>query len=370
MAKDRFNGFEVNNEEGLDFVDALRTNSIGSSSKSEFDDSHEVKEDDDEDIEQILGQIKKETTDVKDQVEPEVKETEDEPDNVETSTEETVDTNENEVSQVDLLWDAFLEYNGLEKDDETPDSVEGFFDRINKSAEEKSVPKYGNDVIKEMDEYVKNGGDINDYFKTQQTVVDFENIDMDDSDNQKRVLTEFLSRKGFNAQQITKKIDRYLDSDMLQDEATDAYESLIDVLKEEKEALLERQENLKEEQVKAQQDFYTNVVGEIDGISDIRGIKIPEKDKRELMQYIFKVEPDGTTKYQKDYNKSVRNLIESAYFTMKGDALINNAKRSGESQAVKKLKNSLASKQINKSSGRQDFNNDDLFSMLSGQLRN
>jgi hypothetical protein len=45
------------------------------------------------------------------------------------------------------------------------------------------------------------------------------------------------------------------------------------------------------------------------------------------------------SQYQKDFNKNLsKNLIESAYFTMKGDALVSDAKRTGETSAAEKLR--------------------------------
>ena len=157
---------------------------------------------------------------------------------------------------------------------------------------------------------------------------------------------------------------------MLEDEAIDALDSLKDMLKNEKDSLLEQQRLEAIESERLQKEFYTNTISEINNLSDIRGVNIPEKDRRELIDYIFKIDNDGYTKYQKDYQKSVKNLIESAYFTMKGDTLLSNAKKSGESNAIKKLKSSLASKSINKSSGKQSYEQDDVFTILSGQLRN
>lgn len=63
-----------------------------------------------------------------------------------------------------------------------------------------------------------------------------------------------------------------------------------------------------------------------------------------MLDYIFKPEADGLTKYQKDYAKDNRNLIESAYFTMKGDSLIQKVKQKATSQAAKNLQDKLASK--------------------------
>jgi hypothetical protein len=48
------------------------------------------------------------------------------------------------------------------------------------------------------------------------------------------------------------------------------------------------------------------------------------------------------SQYQKDFNENLsKNLIESAYFTMKADALISNAEKKGESSAADKLRNLL-----------------------------
>ena len=63
-----------------------------------------------------------------------------------------------------------------------------------------------------------------------------------------------------------------------------------------------------------------------------------------MLDYIFKPETDGTTKYQKDYAKDYRNLIESAYFTMRGDSLIKKVTQKATSQATKNLQDKLANK--------------------------
>ena len=74
-------------------------------------------------------------------------------------------------------------------------------------------------------------------------------------------------------------------------------------------------------------------------MSTIRGISIPKEDRAALYEYIFKVDQDGVSQYQKDFNKNLsKNLIESAYFTMKGDYLVSGAKRDGETSAAEKLR--------------------------------
>ena len=58
---------------------------------------------------------------------------------------------------------------------------------------------------------------------------------------------------------------------------------------------------------------------------------------------MFKPDNSGQTQYQKDYLKDPKNVIEAAYFTMKGDALLGAAKNEGNTKAMQRLKNSLKS---------------------------
>lgn len=61
------------------------------------------------------------------------------------------------------------------------------------------------------------------------------------------------------------------------------------------------------------------------------------------MNYLFKADANGQTQYQKDWSKNIsKNLIESAYFMMKGDVLLKSASRSGETSAVSRLRNTLS----------------------------
>ena len=218
--------------------------------------------------------------------------------------------------------------------------------------EENSAPVYANDEVKEIDEFVRNGGRVEDYFKVVATV-DYDKFDINKEDDQKTILTEYLKTRGFDDKRIERKIERYEDAGVLEDEAEEAIELLKGIATEKKEALLEDQKIKAADAKERQQKFYTDVVNEIKGLSDIRGIKIAKEDRSKLADYLLKPDANGVTQYQKDYSKGgVRNLLESAYFTMKGDVLINSAKSEGNSTAMQKLKNSLKTTSAGKSTRR------------------
>lgn len=286
---------------------------------------------------------------------------------------DTSDDNKSEEVIVNF-FDSLSEQLGWDDvdDEEKPKTAEDLIEYFRDVIEENSVPNYASEEVEKLDEFVRNGGNLKDYFSIDADL-DLDNIDVEDNEiNQKLIVKEFLKEKGFSTKQIEKKITKYEDAGILEDEATDALEALRDIKAERKEKLLEQQQKQAREAEKQQQEFFQNVVSEIKGMNSIYGIDIPEKDKRALLEYIFKPDANGVTKYQKDYAKSLKNLITSAYFTMKGDNLITIAKQKGRKDALDNFKNSLRGNGVSKKSKKQIINNDStstIWDTFARQLR-
>lgn len=253
------------------------------------------------------------------------------------------------------FFDSLSEKLGWEdiQEDEKPKTVEDLIDYFNDVIEENSVPQYASEEVEQLDKFVKNGGNLRDYFSID-SEVDLDDIDLEDESNQKLVLKEFLKEKGFNTKQIEKKLTKYEEAGILEDESQDAAEALKDIRESKKQQLLKDQENAAKLAAQRQQEYFDTVVNEIKGMDNIRGVKIPEKDKQTLLEYIFKPTSDGMTKFQKDWSKSVKNLIESAYFTMKGDTLVKAAEVKGQNAAINKFKNSLNRTGVSRKTKKQD----------------
>lgn len=302
-----------------------------------------------------------------------IEETEEDEDDVEVEDDDT-EADDPQSEAIESLFDAISEEIGWEFDENDPEDVKPktvtelvkyFRDVITES----SVPQYSSEDVQKLDEFVRNGGKLEDYFQAGNGI-DYETIDITDETNQKKVITALYKEKGWDDARITKKLERYEDAGVLEDEAEEAVELLKKIESEKKEALLESQKKTAEEAKQKQQKFYDDVVNEIKGLSDIRGIKISKDDRARLAEYIFKYDSNGVTQYQKDYAKSVKNLLESAYFTMKGDALISAAKSEGNSTAMQRLKNSLKTTGSRKSSKRVTASADgSIWSNLAQQLK-
>lgn len=272
-----------------------------------------------------------------------------------TTTKEETEESTDETTIVTGFFDSLSEKLGWDdiEDDDKPKTVEDLIDYFNDVIEENSVPQYASEEVEQLDKFVKNGGNLRDYFSID-SEVDLDDIDLEDESNQKLVLKEFLKEKGFNTKQIEKKLTKYEEAGILEDESQDAAEALKDIRESKKQQLLKDQENAAKLAAQRQQEYFDTVVNEIKGMDNIRGVKIPEKDKQTLLEYIFKPTSDGMTKFQKDWSKSVKNLIESAYFTMKGDTLVKAAEVKGQNAAINKFKNSLNRTGVSRKTNKQD----------------
>lgn len=399
--KNTLNGFEAILESLNPNVGANKTKEIDNID-NEFDAVEELT---DEELEALRGKTSKKSTNNKEDEEEEEDDVDDkgeEDDDIETNEpsktkksskkttktdkdndtvdekgeEDDIDSDDGTTSEELIVnfFDSLSEQLGWSdvEDEDKPKTAEDLIEYFKDVIEENSIPQYASEEVEKLDEFVRNGGNLKDYFSIDADI-DLDNIEVEDNEiNQKLVVKEFLKEKGFSAKQIDKKINKYEDAGILEDEAVDALEALKDIKAERKEKLLEEQQKSAREAQKQQQTFFNNVVSEIKGMDSIYGIEIPEKDKRALLEYIFKPDAEGVTKYQKDYAKSLKNLITSAYFTMKGDSLITIAKQKGKKDALDNFKNSLRGSGVTKKSRKQVINNDStstIWDTFARQLR-
>lgn len=330
-------------------LEDIKNNNIEVKNKKEkpVEEGTEEEEIEEEDIEdkpkRKPGRPRKEET-----IEEEAEEEED----IEDNNEENVVTNFFDAMAEKLNWE-------FEEDEDKPKSVDELINYFQNVIEENSKPEYSSEEVEALDNFVKQGGDLKKYL-TIDAELDLDDIDIEDEANQKLVVKQLLKEKGFSTKKIDKLVSRYEEAGLLEDEAQDALEDLKEIKEEKKKQLLEDQKKAYQIQLQRQQQFYDNVVSEIKGLKNIRGITVPEKDKKVLMDYILKPDTDGKTKYQKDYAKGgVKNLIESAYFTMNADKLIEAAKREGNNSAIDKFRRSLKSSSITTKSRKQATGSDD-----------
>lgn len=380
MEKNVLNGFEA-------FVDGLLPGSM-KTEENKIDESAVSEELTDEELEVIRKQGKQEETKededeeddksakkTKDTKKVDEEEEDDELDNTVVDDNDDDDINQSDESEaITAFFDTLSDKLGWDdvQDDEKPKTAEDLVEYFKEVIEDNSKPDYASEEVEKLDEFVRNGGNLRDYFQLDADL-DLDNLNIEDDEvAQKAVVRMLLKEKGFSSTRIDKMITKYEDAGILEDEAQDAIEDLKEIKESKKKQLLEDQQKHAQAVKQQQQDFFNNVMNEIKGMDSIYGIAIPEKDKKALLEYIFKPNSKGVTKYQEDYAKSLKNLVTSAYFTMKGDSIITIAKKEGKKDAIDNFKNTLTKNTgVNKRSKRMIEKDDSgsIWSTFTRQLR-
>jgi len=249
-------------------------------------------------------------------------------------------------------------------------SIDDIVDFVDEAIKVNSIPEFASPEVKDIDTYVRDGGDLSQFMGFVHGNTDLDNVDLEDESTQKSLIKEDLKNQGLSDTRIKRKLERMEDTGVLEDEAEDALDALKEFRETEKERLLKEQENFSKLQKENNLKFVNQVEDELETLDNIRGIDITQIEKNRLLTYIFKPTVSGETAYQKEYKSNVKNLLESAYFTMKGKTLVTKVEKKAESKAAKKLKTKLANKgnrgknQVNHGTSRSD-----VWSNISRKLR-
>ncbi len=307
------------------------------------------KETDDEEGEVQEEEETEETVVEEEVVEPEVESEDVEtPAKVETTEEETTDPEELGEIESDIstyFTEKLAEALGIDiKDEDKFDSASDVVDFMKQLVDDNSKPVYASEEIEKLNEFVQGGGDLKNYFQQSFGDLDLDAIDLTSESTQRSVVREFLKTEGRTEDQIKRRVERYEEAGTLEEEAEDAKELLSEYKTKNAQKLLADQQKLADTHKEQQQKLVDDVQLNIKALKNVRGILVSESEKKQLQNYIFSPDSEGLTEYQKDYAKNVNNLIESAYFTMKGDALIKKIQNKATSTAVKNIKTKLESK--------------------------
>lgn len=379
METNILNGFEA-------FVDGLLPGNM-KTEENKIDQNAASEELTDEELEAIRKQNKPEESEddeeednkpvkkTKDTKRVEEEDQDDEPNDIVDNDDNDNDTNQSDEQEaITAFFDTLSDKLGWDdvEDNEKPKTAEELVEYFREVIEDNSKPDYASEEVEELDEFVRNGGNLRDYFQLDADL-DLDNLNLEDDEvAQKAVVRMLLKEKGFSSTRIDKMITKYEDAGILEDEAQDAIEDLKEIKESKKKQLLEEQQKQAQAVKRQQQEFFNNVMNEIKGMDNIYGITIPEKDKKALLEYIFKPNSKGVTKYQEDYAKSLKNLVTSAYFTMKGDSIITIAKKEGKKDAIDNFKNTLTKNTgVNKRSKRmiEKDDNGSIWSTFTKHLR-
>jgi len=154
---------------------------------------------------------------------------------------DNISSDSDEAIAIIGFFDALSEKLGWDdvEEDEKPKTAQDLVEYFREVIEDNSKPDYASEEVEKLDEFVRNGGNLRDYFQLDADL-DLDNLNLEDDEvAQKAVVRMLLKEKGFSSTRIDKMITKYEDAGILEDEAQDAIEDLKEIKESKKKQLLE-----------------------------------------------------------------------------------------------------------------------------------
>lgn len=157
-------------------------------------------------------------------------------------------------------------------------------------------------LVQRLLEYQLNGGDESRFLQTFFPPADYDSLELkeDALDLQERVLRDELQRQGYGESEILEEIEEAKSNGRLFKKAERALEALRKHHRDSREKLLQEQKAQAEEEEKQREGARKSVQEKIRTASELRGIPLPEKDKKAFEDYLFKPVDGGYSQYQVD----------------------------------------------------------------------
>lgn len=288
---------EENNEESKELIEDIKANSNDKPKKEES----KVEADDEEDSE-----------------DSEEKETDTESTSKDDSTEEETEVEYSYKALANYLAEqGVIDFEDSDDIEDTPEILEEAVLNTAKNMVKEykeSIPTEGKLFL----DYLEKGGDPTKYLQTLEKPIDFDNFDLEDEVNQKRVVKEFLASQGYSSEEIDEEIKDYEDALILAKKAKTAANKLKGIYSKQKEELLAQQEQELKQRQKQVDEYINNIKTTIESSTDFAGLSISKTDKKKFEQYLLGRDKEGLTQYERDLQKDpIKTQLELAYLKFK-----------------------------------------------------
>lgn len=254
------------------------------------------------------------------------------------------ETEEEEGEEEGFDVKSFLENEwNLEVDDDFElSSPEDLKEVIEAVAAIRAEEAFASEEMMELNEFVKNGGDLRDYLRRLSEQKSFEDMDKTDKNDQRAIMEEYLRLKNpkKDATWIRNKIDKLEDSGLLEEEVYDAYDEVLDYHQEQAEYLKKQQEEAKRREYEAYQEQIQAVKETIMSVDKLSGFDIPKAKKQAFIDYLTKADKQGVTGYLRDYHSNPEVSLTSAWL-MFNKFNIEHVKQTVKNEVTKETKKKL-----------------------------
>jgi hypothetical protein len=179
-----------------------------------------------------------------------------------------------------------------------------------------------NATLGDLLKFKEEGGDIKDFFATGIDVVDYDEIDLDDENNQINLIVDKARLEGLEDSEIEELVEDYKVAGQLSKQAKIAHRILAKHQQTEFENLKKQQELNKKQQQEVQTKRVEEFKQKVFSISSIGSIQLNEKEKTKFYDYLTKPVKKSSsgellTQFEIDNDAETKRL-EMAFVMFKG----------------------------------------------------
>jgi hypothetical protein len=206
----------------------------------------------------------------------------------------------------------------IDPDKEYEDSEEGFAEIIEDTVRLKEQERLESlsPQARRLLEIEELGGDIKEAFEELYSF-DYNNVDINDEDNQELLVTEHLKLQGYDEADIEETVEGLKDLNKLSKHASIAQKYFVSQQEAEREEYVTRLANEREEREAAKQETLREVMSTIDATDNL-GVfsNISRQEKEQFKRYLFEKDKDGKTQAERD--NSLEAILINEFNKFKG----------------------------------------------------
>ena len=228
-------------------------------------------------------------------------------------------------------------------------SIKDFVSYMEKIVEENVTDKLngvlsiGGGHLRRFYEFLKSGGDPDQYMDTYYGRVNYEDVKIEDGDDrtQRAVVEDYLRLTEEDAEEVDKTVKDYETSGILQKESERALKKLQKIQKDEKDSLLRNQQELASRRQVEAKTYWDSVQQAISTAESIGPFPIVKKDKTDFFSYLHDVGRDNLTQYQRDLKVDKEASIKMAYMLFKKFD-VEPVKKGAKNEVISEVKKNLS----------------------------
>ncbi len=262
------------------------------------------------------------------------------------------DKNQSQEDEVSLIK-GIAEYLKSEKvfdykDEDFEDSTDFILKKINEVAEAKADEKLKEypEVIHELAKNYKEGVPLDYLIESKSREIEYNQIKVEDlsedKELQKKLVSDWLIAQEYDQEDIDKKISKYDDALILEDEAVTALKKLKAYEQKYQETL---KQAAKQKADKDKQDYLDQVKGIEKDIEDapeiIPGLALSKEEKKKIFEAYTKTDSKGETQLIKKLKQDPKAWLKITQFMVLMDGNLDSVKTKLNTQVAKQAKQTV-----------------------------